>query len=189
MVGLASAFVPDRSGHWKLPAPPPGTRFEILRGVRESGWYAFLVWTKSADSLPGAIDTIERQLGVGREDAKLPALEWAFFDSILRSDGVQQAGFSNLVVREIARTELSGFLAALDVQMGRVAALPGCQGIFLGRQVDQPERLLGITRWSGLSPFEAYSQWSGAAAWKHVVDPVTRDVPLRLLAQPIVWGD
>ncbi|HBY96782.1 MAG TPA: hypothetical protein DEP84_23015 [Chloroflexi bacterium] len=195
------------------PELPPSVQLEALRSVREPGGMLVLAWLSDFDEAYAVLDAISMALQRQRASSIAPqtvdrgpstvrmrpspmdpqrsrtedaAPDWRLFPARLHI-GTSDAPspLANVILREIEPDSVAGFLAPLESQMERVAQRPGCLGIFLGQELGNPGGLLGITRWSDLDALQAYLDWPGAHAFRPVVEPLTRAVPLRFLGQPL----
>jgi quinol monooxygenase YgiN len=163
---------------------PDGAREELLRGVHKPEMCALLLWVRGDAASATMTRIAERRLALTLGHAALETLEWSTYSARLELGEQGPSAVSNLVIRDIEPEALTQFLPALRLQMARVAALPGCQGVYLGEDERHPGTLLGITRWSDMASLQSYLEWPGAQEFKATVDPVTRQVLLRLLTQP-----
>jgi quinol monooxygenase YgiN len=165
---------------------PGSARLETLQEARSPERHALLIWWAEDIDPTEAVACAERALTVRSMSSWSKQVTWLNFAGWLElglARGVSP--LANLIIREIEPAGLEEFLDPLQAQMVRVAARPGCLGIFLGQQLDRSNALLGITRWDSMASLEVYLQWAGAQEFKSVVDPLTRAAPLRFLGQPL----
>lgn len=101
------------------------------------------------------------------------------------TDQQQTASIANFVLRELEPDAPGDLLPALFEQIKSVAGRDGCLGCDLLAEVARPGNFLGITYWADISSFDAYACWAGTHAWREVIGPTTRHIPLRLLAQRV----
>jgi quinol monooxygenase YgiN len=90
---------------------------------------------------------------------------------------------ANFVLREMQPGSMDSFLPKLHSQIAQVVSRPGCLGSVLAAEKDTPDHLLGITYWDAEQSFAQYMEWASVHPWKNTVDPVTLNVPLRLLTR------
>jgi hypothetical protein len=93
------------------------------------------------------------------------------------------SSFSNFVLRAVEPSSVDRLLPQIKMQMEKVSQQSGCQKCILASVVGHRSYLLGVTAWSELEAFEKYKNWASADPWQNVINPVTIDVPLRMLAR------
>lgn len=170
---------------WHDSASPPGTSRvradELLAGVQH--WrgirdLAASLWLIQDSLNPQAAQAIIEQQSIASDHVRRLKIshEWgvAFGKAV---------PLANFVLREMQPGSLDAFLPKLHSQIAQLVTRPGCLGSVLAAERDSPHYLLGITYWEAERSFAQYMKWASKHPWKNTVDPITLNVPLRLLTR------
>lgn len=154
---------------------PAGVQF--WSGVRDP---AAAVWLVRDNSDGQGVEALAKQHHIPPEHIRKMKLiqEWGeVFDEILP--------IANFVLREMQDGSAVEFVPKLYGQIAKVIGRPGCFGQILAAEVDAPDHLLGVTYWEAERSFAQYAEWAAKHVWKNTVDPLTSNVPLRLLTRRV----
>jgi hypothetical protein len=157
-LNLRASDLPENAQHW--------------RGVRDPA--ASLWW------VPGSLDApaLAEQHGIAAGQIR-PLNVLKQWGSVLGKN----LPIANYVLREMEPDSLDTFLPLLDRQIAQVVSRPGCLGSVLAAEPGAPHHLLGITYWEAERSFVQYMDWFAKHSWKYTVNPITVNVPLRLLTR------
>lgn len=150
---------------------------QLWGGVRDPAAAVWLV-RDGGDRL--AVEALAKQYHIPPEHIRKMKLiqEWGeVFDETLP--------IANFVLREMEDGSAGEFVPKLYGQIAKVIGRPGCFGQILAAEVDAPDHLLGVTYWEAERSFAQYAEWAAKHVWKNTVDPLTSNVPLRLLTRRV----